>query len=387
VTRPPQTPGPGRSAASNAVYDPIKLSFLFMGCNRIQHADWKANKHDDPSSANLPQLSRSFEDIDQLRPRPPYLFFCGDLVVNLEDDDGKVLQKQLDAWTALYSASPLAGKVTLIPLPGNHEMLKKVDEDKDNDDKIEVPNPATGERWVKWLYRSKFDAFAKLANGPSRDHPESDHLADDQSQLTYSFDIGDVHFVVLNTDSLTTVIDPATRAPYIGWVPYDWIAQDVRRAQASPKVSAVFLLGHKPIASPPSGQENTILNTTKFPLGDKLQQLFQANDKVRAYLCAHEHLWDCSRFEKAPRVWQVVAGNAGSLLNRKWVPRGGTFFGFSQINVYTSGKVGLISYQRPTPPLPQKYFEATPAPPPPAKPQPEVLLTSGSQSGSLSTTQ
>ena len=93
-------------------------------------------------------------------------------------------------------------------------MLKKVHEDKDNDDKIEVPNAATVERWVKWLYRSKFDTFAKLANGPSRDHPESDHLADDQSQLTYSFDIGDVHFVVLNTDSLTTVIDPTESARF-----------------------------------------------------------------------------------------------------------------------------------------------------------------------------
>ena len=24
--------------------DPVKLSFLFMGCNRIQHSDWKKNQ-------------------------------------------------------------------------------------------------------------------------------------------------------------------------------------------------------------------------------------------------------------------------------------------------------------------------------------------------------
>ena len=123
--------------------DPVKLSFIFMGCNRIQHKDWKKIKADDPSSANLPQLEQTFRDIVHLDHVPPYLFFMGDLVVNLEDDDGKTLKKQLDAWTSLYKASPLAAKTTLVPLPGNHEMLKKVGDDKDKDEEIEVPNPAT----------------------------------------------------------------------------------------------------------------------------------------------------------------------------------------------------------------------------------------------------
>ena len=50
--------------------DPVKLSFLFMGCNRIQHSDWEKIKEDDPSSANLPQLQQSLKDISQLQPRP-----------------------------------------------------------------------------------------------------------------------------------------------------------------------------------------------------------------------------------------------------------------------------------------------------------------------------
>ena len=104
----------------------------------------------------------------------------------------------------------------------------------------------------------------------------------------------------------------------------------------------------------PQAEEKAILNTRKHPLGDQLQALFQANDKVRAYICAHEHLWECSRLKKAPQVWQVIAGNAGSKLNSKWDPPEGTFFGFSQINVYASGKVGLVNYQRPTPKPPQK---------------------------------
>ena len=45
-----------------------------------------------------------------------------------------------------------------------------------------------------------------------------------------------------------------------------------------------------------------------------------------------------------------------------------------EINVYDSGKVGLVNYQRPTPKPPQKYFEGAPVPPASAQPQPEVIL-------------
>ena len=370
------SPAFGQSLTNPAGFarDPVKLSFVFMGCNRIQHKDWKKIKADDPSSANLPQLQQTLHDIAHLDQVPPYLFFLGDLVVNLEDDDGKTLKKQLEAWTSLYKASPLAAKTTLIPLPGNHEMLKKVGDDKDKDEEIEVPNPATDARWLKWLRESGFDSFAKAANGPTDARPNRDELADNQSEMTYSFDIGDVHFIVINTDTLTTNIDNDTKAPHIGWVPYFWIEHDIRKAQADPKISAIFVLGHKPIMDHPKSEEKAILNTRKHPFGDQLQALFHANHKVRAYLCAHEHLWDCSPLKHAPKVWQVIAGNAGSKLNSKWEPPGGTFFGFSQINIYASGKVGLVNYRRPTPRPPQKYFEDAPVPPAVAQPQPEVTL-------------
>ena len=268
----------------------------------------------------------------------------------------------------------MAEKTTLVPLPGNHEMLKKVGDDKDRDEEIEVPNPATNARWLKWLRDSGFDSFAKVANGPTDAPPNPDKLADDQSEMTYSFNLGDVHFVVINTDTLTTDIDKDTKAPHIGWVPYHWIEADIRSAQANPKLSAIFLIGHKPIMDRPRSEEDAVLNTKNHPLGDQLQTMFKANDKIRAYLCAHEHFFDCSRLEKAPQVWQVIAGNAGSKLNGKWDPTGGTFFGFSQINVYSSGKVVLVNYKRPTPKPPQKYFEGAPVSPSVAQAQPELIL-------------
>lgn len=361
-------PAPANSADPK---DPkLKLSFVFMGCNRVDHKDWdpKAN----PSSANLPQLKQSFADIAALDPAPALFFFTGDLVMNLAEDKGDTLKGQLAAWTDVYTKhGPAKGKTTLVPLPGNHEMLMEIKLDKKDKDgkhiKEEVPNKHSDSVWLDWLKTSKFDTYAKVANGPKPDKANEDKLVNDQSQLTYSFDAGDIHFVVINTDTISSAVDKETKYPFAGWVPYNWIKKDVEAAQANPKISAIFLLGHKPIMDNPKKEEDSILNAGKHMLGDALQQLFKANAKVRAYLCAHEHVWDRSPLPLAPKVPQVVAGNAGSPLNASWAPKGGVYYGFTEIRVYDNGKVDLVNHKRPLPPGKQKYFEGTPIAPPAAQ--------------------
>ena len=156
----------------------------------------------------------------------------------------------------------------------------------------------------------------------------------------------------------------------------EFIKKDVEAAQLNPKISAIFLLGHKPIMVKPDHEEDAILNTDKYPLADSLQKLFKANKKVRAYLCAHEHEWDSAEFKHAPGVYQVIAGNGGSPLKKKWLEGG--YYGFSEIQVFESGKVALINHRRPLPAAPQKYFEGKPVAPPAAKPDPEQTLFPGS---------
>ena len=259
-------------------------------------------------------------------------------------------------------------------------MLKKVHEDKDDEDKVEVPNPATDARWLKWLHDSGFDTFAKAANGPTNAPPNPDQLADDQSEMTYSFNIGDVHFIVINTDTLTTDIDNDTNAPHIGWIPYHWIEQDVRSAQANPKVSAIFLIGHKPIMDHPRRKKKAILNTKKHPLGDQLQALFQANDKVRAYLCAHEHLWDCSRLETGPAGLASDRGQCRQQAQQQVGPARRHFLRLQPDQRLCQRQSRSCQLPRPTPMPPQKYFEGAPVSPAAAQPQPEVILYPGSRS-------
>ena len=87
-----------------------------------------------------------------------------------------------------------------------------------------------------------------------------------------------------------------------------------------------------------------------------------------------------TRLDESPGVWQVVAGNAGSQLNSKWDPPGGTYFGFSQIKVYASGKVGLINHRRPTSPAGHFEGPGTPGPRPArsrGRPRPQALTRPG----------
>jgi hypothetical protein len=54
-----------------------------VGCNRIDAADVSK---ENPSTANLEQLNRTFREIAGLRRLPKFLFFAGDLVLGYSSD-------------------------------------------------------------------------------------------------------------------------------------------------------------------------------------------------------------------------------------------------------------------------------------------------------------
>src|SRR5216684_7716302 len=99
----------------------VAYSFVFMGCNRVFKGD---KSPDNPSTANLAQLERSFTEIAALRPRPKFVVFTGDLVLGLTPDLNE-LRHQLGSWLDVYRNSNLGRdrKIRLIALPGNHESL------------------------------------------------------------------------------------------------------------------------------------------------------------------------------------------------------------------------------------------------------------------------
>lgn len=324
------------SESASDAGDTLAMSFVFVGCNRLQKADWDSVAN--PSSANVPELKQTFADIAKLSQVPRFFFFTGDLVLALKNDT-TTLPGQLFAWAQLYKSDPLATKTDLVPMTGNHEMLYK-----DKNLGVELSNGPADNQWTSWLTSRGFDKHA--GNGPTSAPPNNDALQDDQSKLSYSFDDGSVHFVVLNTDTWTSTPDKTTGSTQIGCIALDWIMNDLQAAQANAKVSSIFLFGHKPIVSPLGlTDSDSAINPA---LVTKLEALIDGTPKVKGYFCAHAHQWDSRRLPGSRGVYQIVAGNGGSQLESGWnvtTP----YYGFTEARLYASGKVGVVSHQRPAP--------------------------------------
>jgi hypothetical protein len=351
---PPGAPQPPVAAAP-APADPLLLSFAWMGGCREGNKEWDRAKN--PSSANVAQLSQTLTDLAAIAPNPRYLFFPGDLVLGLDSD--AALTSELVAWTVLFKTHPsgLASRMTLVPTMGNHEALLFHGHD-------EIPNPAANAAFVAWLGASGFDSRA--GNGPTNAPPNADSLADDERKLSYSFDDGPVHFVVLDTDSLTTTPDAEAAGTQVGWVPFHWLKADVEAAQARPGTQAIFLLGHKPLVRPDGGKKRE--DVINLAMNADVAKLLDDNAKVKGYLTSHDHLWDARRLGGKRGVWQVISGNGGSALDAKWAEPH-PWFGFTLVRVYASGKVALTPYERPVPaPYDAPATE-------PAKPGAELVLS------------
>ncbi len=331
--------------ASNS--DSLVTSFVFVGCNRLQKADWDANQN--PSSANVPQLQQPFADVVALADKPKFFFFTGDLVLALKQSTTD-LSGQLAAWSALHKADPVASVTELVPLVGNHEMLYK-----DKTSGLELSNGPADAVWTQWIAAQGFDGHA--GNGPTNGAPNTDALQDDQSKLSYSFDDGDSHYVVLDTDTWTTTPDLSTGSTQIGWIALHWLTADLNAAQANPKTARIFVFGHKPLVSPLGA--TTSDEAINPALASSMESLLDATPKVSGYFCAHAHEWDARKLPGARGVYQIVAGNGGSQLEAGWnvsTP----FYGFTQVRAYQSGRVGVVSFQRPVP-NPYNASPATPA--------------------------
>jgi hypothetical protein len=325
---PPPTDGGAPSPETGA--PDVPFSFVVVGCNRLEKADLKPNKN--PSTANVEQLSRTFAEVAKLSPPPKFFFFAGDMVYGLTNETD--LAVQLQAWLALYDASPLPGAgVELVPLPGNHESESK-------STGAEVAYAAAEATWL-----SVMGARLKGSNGPKAGGPDA--LQTDQSRLSYSFDYEGTHFVLLNTDPVGA-----------DWhVPAKWVATDVAAARAA-GVKHLFAIGHKPAYPSPLSDEGGL---SMFPASrDEFWHALEGAH-AEAMFAAHNHLW----YKTQPvNTWQIVAGNGGSLLEST-VTGTGAYYGFTHVALGVDGRVTVTSYGRDVPtagydaPAPEATYPTT----------------------------
>jgi hypothetical protein len=348
------------SPEARAAADPVVYAFALWGCNRISFGDvanvpWK-------STANEPWLAQMMEDvrampsIDPTISTVPHLFFTGDLVLNEEDDRAKTLREQMSAWAPFFQSQPLWQGGSNLPflMLGNHEALvsKEVSPGVYNEFLPDTQDNLS--TWLEILRAHRF--FVPPANSSAPGVHKSAAGAMDkvdsslEAYASYSFDMGDIHFVVLNTDTYTGDMDGENRA--IGWVQTEWLDQDLTRAEKT--ADLIFVFGHKPaVAFPGSGTEG---QKGDLHVNDDIQQRFievlNRHEKVVGYFTAHAHGWDTQILESpgiAKKTMQLVAGNGGSILQDSWQPAGGTYFGPTIVKVTRSGRVVATSYGRPAP--------------------------------------
>lgn len=321
--RPQSADNPDDDAAASRAAHKVRYSFVFMGCNRILKGD---KSPENPSTANLAQLERSFTEIAALKPRPKFVVFTGDLVLGLTPDLNE-LHHQLASWIDVYLNSDLGRdrKIRLIALPGNHESLF-------GEKGSQVSNPGAEAVWL-----SLMQPFIAGNNGPPAGGP--DHLQTDQSQLTYSFDFRDSHFVILNTDPFGAV---AT-------VPVNWLHDDLVTAAGDPHLKHTFVVGHKQAFSPADASSEQALDSNPDLRNQFWDELNTAG--VGYYLVAHAHLWDFSTpvspVSMLQHTVQIIAGNGGSKEDPKWEAAGKPFYyGFTLVQVLKNGEVVMKSYGR-----------------------------------------
>lgn len=347
--------------------NPVVFSFVFFGCNRLDGGslkDYEKSVGPDASTANINWINQHFADAailttldSSITEAPSYLFFCGDLVKNEEDDQAATLKSQLAAWTPLWTASTLYAndKTYLVPIVGNHEMLIA-----SNSGQEFLPATSSNDAaWLSWISSNTlFPTNETINAGPNTSNGNADKLASSyESQMSYSFDVGDLHFVILNTDAYNNYMSPAQGADAVGWIPINWLTSDIQAAQANANTSLIFIFGHKPIipTSPNVVTDSTsIYNYSDDNQAKAFQSLMQSNSKVVGYFCAHAHRWQFSSLAASgsnPQPVQVIAGNAGSPLEGSWAPGGalGQYFGMTAVKVFQDGTVQVENFGRTAP--------------------------------------
>lgn len=307
--------------------DSVLYTFVVLGCNRVGKED--TNTAQNPSTANLEQLRRTFSEVAQMQPKPKYLFFAGDMIFGYEPDTNK-LARALSAWRKNWEASPAAAAgIELVAIPGNHE----------SENINHLATKSAEDQWFKVMA-----PYIRNSNGPKAGG--ADKLLTDQSRLTYSFNYEQTHFVVLNTD-------PAGQDSH---VPANWVAQDIATARAA-GAQHIFAIGHKPAYSWNGDPDEELEHANRDVFWTALE-----SNHADAMISAHNHLY--RRLRPHGKTSMVIAGNGGSVLEDN-IADSERYYGYSVVYIMKSGRAITASYGRDIPsagylaPAPKSAYPTT----------------------------
>jgi len=359
------------SAASlvHADADPVVFTFSTLGDSRQDPAapdptTTPLSGQDTKWLQNTKAFSRILRTIQTQKANA--LFFNGDMVMGygkasipttiptspsdlmFKTDLGQ-FYVQYAFWRGMVSQMMETGTY-IVPVPGNHEVQSKAAGKKAQ---IENENAwrdnmgdliIDGNRWTSM-------GLPALSNFSAANNPyanatirTADGISTDQTQLSYSFDVGDSHFAIVNTD-------PVGNDSH---APTTWLAADFAAAQAR-GAHHYFAFGHKPAytyyfgvgTQLPAGAPSSL--DSDVPARDAFWNVIEQYHAT--YFCGHEHVFNAvqPRIANGGSAWQILVGSGGSPFDAK--PSDATIspstdrkYAWATVKIHQSGSVNIDVY-------------------------------------------
>ena len=334
--------------------DPVLLRFSTVGDSRQDPKEADATMK--PLTAqdkiwlqNTKAWSRIMRDIEGQQSK--LLFFNGDMIMgyglagatpsnsvaDVVGSDLMAFYRQYGFWRGMVAPLMEAGTY-VVPVPGNHEVQSKP-----------LGKKAQPENEAAWRANMgdliiDTDRFRKIVGTEAshvnvQNNGALDGLRTDQSQLSYSFDVKDTHFAIVNTDP----VGRDNSAPVV------WLARDMAQAQAR-GAKHLFVFGHKPAFTYYFGMgDKPAPGLVGLDVSDKERDaLWDVIERFGAtYFCGHEHAFNMSQPRGA--AWQVLVGSGGS----PWDAQPGEVtrnqatdrsYAWATVSIHESGKVDMDAY-------------------------------------------
>lgn len=273
------------------------ITLLLFLINLLSAQDFKfaamSDSRGSDNGVNTPVLSALINHMLENNPDVKFVVFAGDMVNGHRHDPDRT-KRELLHWKEVMA--PVYNHPTIVwpgvwPAVGNHEIRHRDDEDN---------------------FRDVFQDV--YMNGPK-----------EQKGLSYSFDFGNSHFCIMNTDAwyygdLSDTTDDRTdwhHIKYMDWVENDLIAANERG------VKHIFTFSHEmpfPIGGHLRDGLPNLGRNFKIPLDSTRQWYLSKRDKfwnlmqkynADAHICGHEHTYGR---QEVDGVFQILNGSSGAPL-------------------------------------------------------------------------
>jgi len=332
--------------------DPVVLSFSTVGDSRQDPVAF------DPTSAplsgqdkiwlqNSKAWSRIMRSVEAQKSK--LLFFNGDMIMgyglagptpsnsvaDVVSSDLMAFYRQYAFWRGTVAPLMEAGTY-VVPVAGNHEVQSKPLGKKAQ---VENENAWRANMGDLIIDGARFKAIVgtDATNVNVQNNAAYDGLSTDQSQLSYSFDVGDSHFAIVNTDPVNND----------GVAPAGWLASDLGAATGR-GAKHFFVFGHKPAYTYYyAGSDTTKASglDADVPARDAFWTLIESYGAT--YFCGHEHLFNVQQPKGG--AYQVLVGSGGSPFDASNPAQVGLvptdrMYAYAYVRIHQSGKVDVDAY-------------------------------------------